>query len=71
MVPILTEYAMRNNFAVVLDVGTQQSPVLWFATATNITDTLIQLYDQQHPVKDAPAAAAPKAPPAAPPAKKQ
>jgi outer membrane protein len=86
MGPILMQYAIQNNFAMVMDVGNQQSPVLWFATATNITDSLIQLYDQAHPVKDEgtlvkPAAKAPAAPPkapatapkppAAPPAKKQ
>jgi outer membrane protein len=78
MEPILQQYAIQNNFAAVLDIGNQQSPVLWFAAANNITDTLIQLYDAAHPVKDEPAgatapakpAAAPK-PPAAPPTKKQ
>jgi len=70
MSPILTQYAMQNNFAIVIDVG-QQSPVLWYATATNITDVMVALYDQQHPVIAAPAptAGAPKAtPPSAPPA---
>lgn len=52
MGPILQQYAIQNNFAVVMDVGNQQSPVLWFATATNITDALVQLYDQAHPVKE-------------------
>jgi outer membrane protein len=52
MGPILQQYAIQNNFAVVLDVGNQQSPVLWFATATNITEALVQLYDQAHPVKE-------------------
>ena len=69
MEPILTNYAAQNNFAIVIDVG-QQSPVLWYATATNITDVMVALYDQQHPVVAAPAptAGAPKAtPPSAPP----
>jgi outer membrane protein len=76
MGPILQQYAIQNNFAVVMDIGNQQSPVLWFATATNITDALIALYDQAHPVKEEPgtlvrpAAAAPR-PAAAPPARKQ
>jgi outer membrane protein len=51
MGPILTNYAIQNNFAVVLDVG-QQSPVLWYASATNITEVMVALYDQVHPVKD-------------------
>jgi outer membrane protein len=77
MGPILTQYAMQNNFAIVIDVG-QQSPVLWYATATNITDVMVALYDQQHPVLAAPGptAGAPKASPTtaappAPPVKKQ
>ena len=71
MQPILTAYAVQNNFAVVMDVG-QQSPVLWAASAANITDVLVALYDQQHPVKeDAPAAAKTPTPAPKPPAKKQ
>ena len=74
MGPILQSYAVQNNFAVVVDVG-QQSPVLWYAAATNITDVMVALYDQAHPVAGVPAApaatktAAPA--PAAPPTKKQ
>jgi outer membrane protein len=71
--PILTNYAIQSNYAVVIDVG-QQSPVLWYASATNITDVMVALYDQAHPVAAAPGAApkpaAPSTPPA-PPAKKQ
>jgi outer membrane protein len=66
MFPILQNYAIQNNFAVVIDVG-QQSPVLWYASATNITDVMVALYDQQHPVL-APAASAPKPTAPAPPA---
>jgi outer membrane protein len=75
MGPILTQYAQQNNFAIVIDVG-QQSPVLWYATATNITDVMVALYDQQHPVLGGAAAptakpGAPTTAPPAPPAKKQ
>jgi outer membrane protein len=72
MGPILQRYAIENNFAVVIDVG-QQSPVLWYAAATNITDVMVALYDQAHPVAAAPGAAAPKpaTPAPATPAKKQ
>lgn len=74
MGPILQQYAIQNNFAIVIDVG-QQSPVLWYASATNITDVMVALYDQSHPVAAgaAPAAAPPSKPaaPAAPPTKKQ
>jgi outer membrane protein len=75
MGPILTQYAMQNNFAIVIDVG-QQSPVLWYATATNVTDVMVALYDQAHPVATAPAAGGTATkptptPPPVPPAKKQ
>jgi outer membrane protein len=73
MGPLVQNYAIQNNFAVVLDVGSQDSPVLWAASATNITDVMVALYDQAHPVKDeAPPVAKPTAPaPPKPPAKKQ
>jgi outer membrane protein len=74
MFPLLQNYAIQNNFAIVIDVG-QQSPVLWYASATNVTDVMVALYDQAHPVATAaPAAGASKAaptPPPAPPTKKQ
>jgi outer membrane protein len=74
MGPLLQNYAIQNNFAIVIDVG-QQSPVLWYASATNVTDVMVALYDQAHPVATAaPAAGASKAaptPPPAPPTKKQ
>ena len=81
--PIVTQYAIQGNFAVVMDIGAQ-GPILWSATAINITDAVVQLYDAAHPVgADSPAktatpaakmpAAAPaaKAPAAAPPATKK
>jgi len=54
MQPLLHNFAIQNNFAVVMDIG-GQSPVLWYASATNITDLMVALYDQAHPVKDEPA----------------
>jgi outer membrane protein len=79
--PIVTKYAIDNNFAVVMEIG-NQGPVLWSATAINITDAIVQKYDEAHPVgadsaakTAAPAAkapaAAPKTPPAAPPVTKK
>ena len=72
MGPLLQNYAIQNNFAIVIDVG-QQSPVLWYASATNVTDVMVALYDQAHPVATAAPAgtAKPATPPPAPPAKKQ
>lgn len=66
---LITQYAIQNGYAVVLNYGDQQSPVLWAAAATWITDDMVKLYDQVHPVKDEPPTAAkPPATPAKPPA---
>jgi outer membrane protein len=70
---IIKDYATKNGYAVVLDVSSEQTPVLWADPSTNITETVVKLYDQQHPAKGAagaPASPAPAAtkPPANPPA---
>jgi len=63
MMAILDQYAAQNGIAVVLDVSNPQSPVFWAASATNITDDIVKLYDTAHPATAA-AAPAPR-PPAA------
>ncbi|MGD0499148.1 MAG: OmpH family outer membrane protein [Bryobacteraceae bacterium] len=83
MMEILKAYALLNNFAVILDVSSEQTPVLWEASSVDITSELIRLYDEKYPVAGAaaPAAAKPAVPagastvkpptPAAPPPRKQ
>lgn len=68
---LINQYAIQNGYAVVLNYGDQQSPVLWAAAATWITDDMVKLYDQVHPVKEEAPAKPPAKPPAAPPIKKQ
>lgn len=68
MQPVLQQYALQNGFAAILDVGNEQSPVLWASNTVFITDDVVTLYNQGHPPAAAPAAAAPK--PAAPAAAK-
>jgi len=72
---LIQQYAIQNGYAVVLNYGEQQSPVLWAAAATWITEDMVKLYDQVHPVKEEapakPPAKAPATPPAAPVVKKQ
>lgn len=72
---LIQQYAIQNGYAVVLNYGDQQSPVLWAAAATWITEDMVKLYDQVHPVKEEapakPPAKAPATPPATPPVKKQ
>ncbi len=77
MQAVWEQYLPQNGYAILLDVGNQQTPVLWAAAAVDITPEIIKLYDQAHPVAAAPAAAAPAAAaprpaaPAVPPAKKK
>ena len=65
---VVAKYATDNGFAIIIDVSSQQTPVLWAANGIDITKEIVDLYD-----KNAPAAgAAPKpsaggAPPAAAP----
>jgi outer membrane protein len=74
MISIIDEYAKGQNFALVLDVSSQQSPVLWAASGIEITRDIVELYDKKNaagPAAAAPAArpATPTAPPAAAPKK--
>jgi len=81
MQPLVQQYALQNGFAIVMDVGNEQTPVLWASNTMFITADIVSLYDQAHmsasttaapAAKPAatPAAAKPAAAPAPPPAKK-
>ena len=73
---VIEKYATQNGFALVLDVSNPQTPVLWAASAIDITNDIVKLYDQANPGTGAstpatkPAGAAPGAarPPVTPPA---
>ena len=80
---VVAKYANDNGFAIIIDVSSQQTPVLWAANGIDITKEIVDLYDKNAPAATAapkpgtvPAATMPKpaatpAPkPAAPPAKK-
>jgi outer membrane protein len=69
MMAVIEKHATANGFAVVLDVSNPQTPVLWAASAIDITPEIVKLYDQANPGTGAAApAAAPKtAPPTVPP----
>jgi Skp family chaperone for outer membrane proteins len=64
MMNVLGEYAQKNSYGVVLDVSSQQTPVLYADPATDITKDIIDLYDQATATpaaSTAPAAPAPEA----------
>jgi outer membrane protein len=50
MLNVLDKYASANGYSVILDVSSQQSPVLWASKATNITKELVDAYNQEAPV---------------------
>ncbi len=65
MQPLLQQYAMQNGFAVIIDVGNDQTPVLWASNTMFITADIVGLYDQAHGAA-APAAGTAAKPAAAP-----
>ncbi len=77
MQAVWEQYLPQNGYAILIDVSSQQTPVMWAAQAVDITPEMIRLYDQAHPVAAAPAAApaaprtAPTAPVLPPPTKKK
>ena len=64
MMQVIDEYAKQQGFALVLDVSSQQSPVLWAANGIDITQQIVELYDKRFGA-GAPGAAAPASPPPA------
>ena len=59
---VMTQYAQQNGYTLVLDAGSQQqqqqSPILWAAESTNISEAVLQAYNKQSGVPPQPAAAA-------------
>jgi outer membrane protein len=81
MTAVIERYARDHGFTLVVDVSSQQSPVLYASPTIDITKDIIELYDQSagamtnpspaKPTSSAPGLAAPKpATPAKPPATK-
>jgi len=73
LMQVIDKYSRDKGYSLILDVGSQQTPVLWIATGVDITADIIALYDANAPSTIKPAAGAPAAAPAKPataPAKK-
>ncbi len=70
---VIDKYARDNGYALILDISSEQSPVVYATNAIDITNDIIALYDKSAPQSASPAQASPAAPPAKPsaaPAKK-
>jgi len=71
---VIDKYAKDKGYSLIIDVSSQQTPVLFAVDDINITTEIIKLYDQNAPAAAAPGAAAPKPPapkPATPPVTKK
>lgn len=74
IVAVIEKYARDNAYTIILDVSSQQTPVLFAANGVDITKEIVDLYDKNSPStlppapKPAAPAAAPKPPAAKPPA---
>jgi outer membrane protein len=48
---VMTQYAQQNGYTLILDAGSQQqqqqSPILWAAESTNISEAVLQAYNKQ------------------------
>lgn len=64
MQEVITKYANENGYALILNVGQDNTPVLWVSNQVEITQAIIDAYDKAAPL--APKAAAPAKPPTPP-----
>lgn len=78
MIDVLDKYSKDNNYSIILDESSQQTPVIYAANQIDVTQDIIRLYDQSYPVKAATSSApaptpkpAPRPAPATPAAKPQ
>src|SRR6185437_12281287 len=45
LMQVLESYAQKNGYSMVIDVSSQQSPVLWASESVNITKPVIDAYN--------------------------
>ena len=66
MIAVIDKYAKDNGYAMILDVSSSQSPVLYAASGIDITQDIIALYDKNsQPATTSSAPASKSAPPPA------
>ncbi|MEI9972780.1 MAG: OmpH family outer membrane protein [Ignavibacteriota bacterium] len=56
---VIQDYASRNGYAIIIDVSLPNGPVIWASPSVDITNQVVKLYDQKHPVAASPSAPAP------------
>lgn len=66
LMQVIDKYARDNGFALILDVSSPQTPVLYAANSIDITQAIVELYDKNSPSATM---GTPAKPPAAPAAK--
>lgn len=66
LMAVISRYAKDNGFSLIIDVSSQQTPVLYAANEIDITNEVIALYDKNAPAS-VPAAAPAARPATAPP----
>jgi outer membrane protein len=49
MMKVIEQYARDNGFAVILDVSSQQTPVIWASSSIDVTKDIIDAYDKAAP----------------------
>lgn len=64
MLRVVDRYAQDNSYAVILDVGSPQSPVLYASNTVDVTADIVRLYDVTYKI-ETPAAQQPSARPPA------
>ena len=60
LMPVLTKFAKDNGYAMVIDVGSQQAPVVYAAEGVDITGEVVALYDKGAPATPSASAIPPK-----------
>jgi outer membrane protein len=68
MLAVLDKYGRDNGYAVILDVSSQQTPVLFAANGIDVTREIVDLYNRNAPAAPASSSAPPAAPGATTPA---
>ena len=63
MLQVIEKYSKDNNYALVVDVSGQNTPVVSWSPSVDITQDIVRLYDQANPVKASSAGAAKPAAP--------